>query len=1220
MKLSNKATFSLASLILLLALVFATTSVMAHSTNVPAHTHPLGVTVEADLNGDGSIDDLTGNVDGNDGDERILAHNHHPKVVSITPKSTVSTEGTVERSAGQQVILLADADATTIVAISFDTAPTQDPAEFTLVVEYDSVLSTGSSLDTGDYSVRAFQGTSDISSDIVENSSSASLEDGKTVEIILGIPLANYYRAAQSGPPIVTAKVLLPIYVWVDIDAGVVNGIADNDPVLGESYPAATSYAFRSNLDNRVEVVQSFDAVKPTLTETTGYPMVDANGMVTFKFSVSEALGMGDAKLTDDDITVTGGTVASLTQDGMDYTLMVTPTNMYTDVTVTIAADAIADRAGNNLVAAFTSTYTAPVDGDITIPAESYVVVVRDKDAMGNSGLAFPPDALGVAVNVAEWAAMPDLHYIFDLHAPGGGGALIVTEAGTTQVRHGSVGISEIMTRVDEGYLGHDRSDASQWIELHNLNSTAVTVTLSYKTGTAITSDDTITGKLTSTATETDVLDVVTNFFNNSPGKEAWVIPGSNGNSVAGNDFVSIARILPDKKSKYENKDGSRYDNRDGRAQGHWGESGSTYLRLRTTRTDVDDTVYLHKGTPGNVNSFTPQKQPHIEDKRTVVASNRIIFNEVANRSNANKAYEWIELRNVTGGEVNLKNHRISAVTAVDTDKELINFGGGDLKVPAGGILLLLASDPVYNRSHPIQIGAGVQSKVITFQNDGLPDDGNFVLILRGRADGKPDGIGTGKPDHVLDIAGYHTNLKKPGYTNAVSSTELWPLKDFEVARFTNNKLEQETVRKRVRVTTNKGGSGAGADDYNNAKPAFVQDGYTGIGYKRLTTVSDAHGGTPGFPNGNYHSSGDTVKSSVYISEIMYADPMVRNREGALPQWIELRNTSKSVGVNLHNWRLSITNHADMSDGSAWKGKGSASALLNNLRIKPNSSVLIASRRAVQRLDVSTVHMPNTDIFILWDKAKNVFGTSPNADVINPHGFKIKLEAKAGKEWQLIDEVNNLDSAAKDNRGRSDERYAAPLWLWPEAISEDGYRISVVRRAWIKKSTGDFTHRSGTEQWSWELSTEDTGHDRVAAITYYGNINDISSPGLTYGQPLPVSLSSFRPALENGEVVIRWTTESELDNAGFNILRSETRGGEFKQVNSELIQGQGTTGERSTYKWVDESAKPGVVYYYQIEDVSFAGERQTLTVTKLKGLISAKNKLTTTWSELKSQD
>ncbi len=115
-------------------------------------------------------------------------------------------------------------------------------------------------------------------------------------------------------------------------------------------------------------------------------------------------------------------------------------------------------------------------------------------------------------------------------------------------------------------------------------------------------------------------------------------------------------------------------------------------------------------------------------------------------------------------------------------------------------------------------------------------------------------------------------------------------------------------------------------------------------------------------------------------------------------------------------------------------------------------------------------------------------------------------------------------------------------------------------------------------------------------------------------------MSFFRPSLEDGRVVIRWTTESELDNAGFNILRSHSRNGEFKQVNEKLIQGKGTSAERSIYKWVDVSAKSGVVYYYQIEDVSFAGERSTLITTKLKGLISAKNKLRIMWSELKSQN
>ena len=58
----------------------------------------------------------------------------------------------------------------------------------------------------------------------------------------------------------------------------------------------------------------------------------------------------------------------------------------------------------------------------------------------------------------------------------------------------------------------------------------------------------------------------------------------------------------------------------------------------------------------------------------------------------------------------------------------------------------------------------------------------------------------------------------------------------------------------------------------------------------------------------------------------------------------------------------------------------------------------------------------------------------------------------------------------------------------------------------------------------------DTAFVRVPK-TWYGNSDDYGTPGYIRGTPLPVSLSAFRATLENGEVVIRWTTESELDNA-----------------------------------------------------------------------------------------
>ena len=122
------------------------------------------------------------------------------------------------------------------------------------------------------------------------------------------------------------------------------------------------------------------------------------------------------------------------------------------------------------------------------------------------------------------------------------------------------------------------------------------------------------------------------------------------------------------------------------------------------------------------------------------------------------------------------------------------------------------------------------------------------------------------------------------------------------------------------------------------------------------------------------------------------------------------------------------------------------------------------------------------------------------------------------------------------------------------------------------------------------------------------------------GEPLPVTLSHFRAEHTDAGVVLKWTTESELDNAGFYIHRSETKNGEFKVVNPTLIQGAGTTSERNEYTWKDTTAKPNVAYYYQIEDISHAGVRKQLATVRMRGLVSATGKLTTRWADLKTQN
>ncbi len=58
---------------------------------------------------------------------------------------------------------------------------------------------------------------------------------------------------------------------------------------------------------------------------------------------------------------------------------------------------------------------------------------------------------------------------------------------------------------------------------------------------------------------------------------------------------------------------------------------------------------------------------------------------------------------------------------------------------------------------------------------------------------------------------------------------------------------------------------------------------------------------------------------------------------------------------------------------------------------------------------------------------------------------------------------------------------------------------------------------------------------------------------------LPVTLSSFTANAKDGEVTLRWRTETEVDNLGFYIYHSESKDGPFVRVNDSMIPSAGNS-------------------------------------------------------------
>ena len=331
-------------------------------------------------------------------------------------------------------------------------------------------------------------------------------------------------------------------------------------------------------------------------------------------------------------------------------------------------------------------------------------------------------------------------------------------------------------------------------------------------------------------------------------------------------------------------------------------------------------------------------------------------------------------------------------------------------------------------------------------------------------------------------------------------------------------------------------------------------------------------------------------------ADIGITEVMVSTGNGRLPQWIELTNLSAGE-VSLAGWSALIENaeDADVLGGGADITLDLSDAVLGVGEGEGNGD---GEGQSLLLVAWSTRNSGNFNDDRVMNLASQLEQTG-RYQLLSYNGFKITLMPPQSSAIVMHgDSVGNLGAG------------------WDLPMSEEG-RSSLIR---MEMDTAGMA-TMGTSADGWRLAS---ATDLVFGPTsWYGSDEDAGTPGYDAGGPLPVELSLFYPTRDKltGQVVITWETQSELNNAGFFIKRSEAKNGKFMVINPTMIAGAGTTSEKQSYTYTDTTAKPNVVYYYQIEDVSLDGQRQTLTLgTRLRGHIGAAGKATTTWGELKAQE
>ena len=339
------------------------------------------------------------------------------------------------------------------------------------------------------------------------------------------------------------------------------------------------------------------------------------------------------------------------------------------------------------------------------------------------------------------------------------------------------------------------------------------------------------------------------------------------------------------------------------------------------------------------------------------------------------------------------------------------------------------------------------------------------------------------------------------------------------------------------------------------------------------------------------------VVPAALSDEIDVTEIMVDTASGRFPQWIEL-TYSGTAAATLKGWSMVIDNAID----AGVLGGGNAITIdLSSLMVDVSQNAgNMGKGQSVLVVAWATSRKSNNirDTRVLDAGAQ--LGKSGRPQLLSANGFRITLVPPGQAQIAAPgDIVGNLHED------------------WEIEPPQGGARSSLIRY----ETLADGTATMGTDANAWVLASGTPL--TIGQESFYGDDEDNSTPGQHAGGPLPVELSHFRPARDKatGAVVITWSTQSELNNAGFFIKRSQQRTGEFKVINATMVPGAGTTSEKQFYTYTDTTAQPNVVYYYQIEDVSLDGNRQTLTHgIRLKGHIGAAGKLTSTWGELKSSN
>ena len=176
------------------------------------------------------------------------------------------------------------------------------------------------------------------------------------------------------------------------------------------------------------------------------------------------------------------------------------------------------------------------------------------------------------------------------------------------------------------------------------------------------------------------------------------------------------------------------------------------------------------------------------------------------------------------------------------------------------------------------------------------------------------------------------------------------------------------------------------------------------------------------------------------------------------------------------------------------------------------------------------------------------------------------------------DTTPTLNSPA-DN---SNEVVINPQLLWNEVAGTADYHLEVASDPLFSNMTHDVSElRAPTHQLS-DLDLGETYYWRVSSNSPCANFTS-STYSFTTISILHLDWIAFDAMAQEEDILLKWETSDEINNAGFEVQRRAAYASVFQKIG--WVDAQKNNSSHKHYQYLDDSAEEGLRYYYRLQQM-----------------------------------